>query len=121
MYSLWSILVVADLVYFFKTRQKIYRFIFSLIKEKVLEFLQAQPWYEKPRPNRTKNYSHGMILLIAFAPAMLHKATSLLIFSTSIVADKALFLKTLAFRSFQISQDTSTAREAKAFLEGPLL
>jgi hypothetical protein len=60
-----------------------------------------------------------MILLIAFAPARLHMGTSSLVFATSMVTVEALFQK-LSFRSFRISEYTSIAREATAFLERPL-
>jgi hypothetical protein len=84
-------------------------------KEEVLEFY-IPILGQKAKPKKRNTYSRGITLLNAFAPAILHVATSSLIFVITMSVVEALFRKTRAFRSFQISHDINIAREAMAFL-----
>jgi hypothetical protein len=70
-------------------------------------------WPSQKKPNV---YSHEITLLNAFVPAILHVATSSLIFVITMFAVEGLFRKTRAVRSFHISHDIIIAREAMAFL-----
>jgi hypothetical protein len=62
-------------------------------------------------------YSRGIIILKAFASAMLQSVTSPLILETIKFTVDMLFRKMHAFLSCQISHDTNMAKEAIALLD----
>jgi hypothetical protein len=92
--------------------------LFLLINKEVLIGLTNQALAQSQ--SKYKNYSCGMMLPNALALTRLQCATSSLIFSISILAVDALFRKIGMSLYFQISQETSIAREGKAFISFPL-
>jgi hypothetical protein len=62
-------------------------------------------------------YSRGILILKAFAPAMLQSATSPLILEIIIFMVDMLFRKMSAFLSCQISHGTNMARETIVLLD----
>jgi flagellar biosynthesis protein FlhB len=103
--------------YFFLKQGK--RFATSLIKEGIFRGLASHA-LEKSQGQIHNVHSRGIILQISLALARLHRLTSSLIFKISMLAVEDLFVKRHAFLSFHISQFTSIAREAIAFLVWPL-
>ena len=95
---------------------------FLLIKEKSFLSLTTQRRDTCHAQSGNKsNYSRGIMLHKFLAPARHQSTISSLILAMSMVEVECWFWKTFAFLSFQTSQPTSIAKEAIAFLRGPLL
>jgi hypothetical protein len=91
---------------------------FSLIKEKKLLILKTNACR---KPSKTKAYSRGIILHKPLAPARNHIATSSLIFVTSMGKVIEWFRKNTCITFLPYIQETNSASEAMAFLDGPIL
>jgi hypothetical protein len=68
----------------------------------------------------TKAYSRGIMALKYLAPAKPHNRALLLIIEITLTGMEAMFLKILAFLSFQISQAVRSSKEVSPFLRLPL-
>jgi hypothetical protein len=64
----------------------------------------------------TKAYSYGNMALKYLAPAKPHSRALLLIIEITLIGMEAMFLKTLPFLSFQISQAVRSSKEVSPFL-----
>ena len=79
-------------------------------------------WFvtSRVKTRKTNDHSRGMIEPKCVAPAALQRAASPLILATTTIGMVETLRKTLALRSFQISQEVSMMSDAKDFHLVPL-